>query len=192
MNLLPKDGEVYLIPAFFNEAKSNYYYDFLKNNICWKAQPIMLFGKWVYQPRLVAWYGDPGKLYSYSGICLSPEPWNDALAEIKTSVENVCNFEFNSVLLNFYRDQRDSMGLHSDDEKELGKNPVIASVSFGAERFFLLQHKKEKNLKLKLLLPSGSLLVMKGETQHFWKHGLPKCSKPCNGRINLTFRKILD
>jgi alkylated DNA repair dioxygenase AlkB len=145
------------------------------------------------QPRLVAWYGDRGSDYTYSGIKLTPRPWTDLLRDIKKRVETVSATAFNSVLLNYYRDNRDSMGFHSDDEPELGVRPIIASLSFGEERTFVLKHKVNKLAKpVRLRLESGSLLLMKGETQRYWKHGIAKTSRPCGPRINLTFRRIVS
>jgi alkylated DNA repair dioxygenase AlkB len=164
----------------------------LIENTPWRLDHVTVWGKTYPQPRLVAWYGDDALSYSYSGVDLTALPWTPALANIKDKVESLCQSSFNSVLLNYYRDHRDSMGFHSDDEPELGSCPVIASVSFGDVRQFVLKHKTRKDIKnVKLQLPSGSLLLMKGATQANWKHGIPKESKPCGPRVNLTFRRIL-
>lgn len=176
---------------FFNPSTSLLYFEKLLKEICWKQKEIKIFGKAVLEPRLTAWHGNPGATYTYSGISMTPLPWSQALLEIKTKIEIFCGSTFNSVLLNLYRDQSDSMGMHSDDEKELGENPVIASVSFGATRKFVLKQRSSKKPALAYLLRSGSLLIMQGKTQHLWKHGVPKETKPCGARINLTFRKIL-
>ncbi len=158
----------------------------------WRQDRITLWGKSYLQPRLLAWYGDAGTAYSYSGITLVAEPWSELLLSIKSKVETLSGSTFNSVLVNYYRDQRDSMGFHADDEQELGENPVIASVSFGEERRFVLKHKRRKDLdRLVLPLPSSSLLLMAGETQKNWKHGIPKETRPRGPRINLTFRTII-
>jgi alkylated DNA repair dioxygenase AlkB len=163
----------------------------LIDEVPWRAEKIVVWGKTFLQPRLIAWYGDWGKSYIYSGLHLNPLPWTLVLLDIKSRVEAVAGDEFNSVLLNYYRDHRDSMGLHSDDEPELGKRPIIASLSLGEERTFILKHKTRKNLKpVRLKLASGSLLLMKGETQHHWKHGIEREARPCGPRINLTFRRI--
>ncbi len=184
--------DIQLIPNFFSPAESDLYLSDLQRTIPWEQKKIMIFGKPVLEPRLTAWIGDPGAAYTYSGIRMVPLPWTETLLEIKNRVENSVGEKFNSVLANLYRDHRDSMGLHSDDEKELGKKPTIASVSFGAARKFIMKHKTIKTLPQKnYLLESGSLLIMRGETQKFWKHGIPKDSRPCGPRINLTFRKIL-
>jgi alkylated DNA repair dioxygenase AlkB len=159
----------------------------------WRQEQVTVWGKTHMQPRLIAWYGDDALSYSYSGITLSALPWTPALLRIKGKVETLCQSHFNSVLVNYYRDHRDGMGLHSDDEPELGPVPVIASVTFGASRHFVLKHRHRKDIaNVKLPLPSGSLLLMKGSTQTNWKHGVPKQTKPCGPRINLTFRRILS
>jgi len=164
----------------------------LINEVPWRAENIVVWGRTYPQPRLIAWYGNAGKNYTYSGINLSPLPWTRALLDIKSRIEVVSRTNFNSVLLNYYRDHRDSMGLHSDDEPELGVQPILASLSLGVERTFILKHKREKTLKpVRLKLASGSLLLMKGETQRHWKHGIDKETRPCGPRINLTFRRIL-
>ena len=157
----------------------------------WQSESITVWGKKHLQPRLTAWYGDAGKSYSYSGIDLDPLPWTKTLLQIREVVQKLAHERFNSVLLNYYRDHRDGMGFHSDDEPDLGPTPVIASLSLGATRTFILKHKFRRELKpVRLELPSGSLLLMKGQTQTFWKHGIDKLTKPCGPRVNLTFRRI--
>ena len=157
----------------------------------WRQQEITIYGKSWPQPRLSAWYGDREATYRYSGISMDPLPWTNTLLDIKTAIETLTGQRFNSVLLNYYRDNQDSMGMHSDDERELGPEPVIASLSLGEERTFLLKHKSRKDLRtLKLPLPSGSLLLMKGLTQRHWKHGINKERTRCGTRVNLTFRTI--
>ena len=157
----------------------------------WRQQQIKVYGKTCLQPRLSAWYASEGLHYSYSGIELSALPWTDLLLQIKARVESVAATRFNSVLINYYRDHNDSMGMHSDDEAELGRQPVIASLSLGGQRRFVLRHRHRKNIgSVKLELDSGSLLIMKGDTQANWKHGIPKQSKFCPPRLNLTFRMI--
>ena len=158
----------------------------------WRSESVTVWGKVHLQPRLIAWYGDDGHQYSYSGIALNPLPWTRSLESIRDVVAGISNEAFNSVLLNYYRNHRDSMGFHSDDEPELGATPIIASLSLGATRTFVLKHKTRADLKpVRIDLPSGSLLLMKGRTQRFWKHGIDKQTKPCGPRINLTFRRIL-
>ena len=159
--------------------------------IPWRQENILVWGKIRPQPRLTAWYGDRGAAYTYSGITLNPMPWSDLLLDIKRRVETISAASFNSVLLNYYRDNRDSMGFHSDDEPELGVRPIIASLSLGEERTFIMKHKINKLLKpVRIGLASGSLLLMKGETQRYWTHGIAKESRPSGPRINLTFRRI--
>lgn len=153
----------------------------------WRAESITLWGKRFLQPRLTAWHGDAG--YTYSGLTLTARPFTPLLAEIKQAVEEASGRSFNSVLLNFYRNERDSMGMHSDDEAELGPAPAIASVSFGATRTFILRHKRNKR-SIKLDLTDGSMLLMTGATQSNWSHGINKQTRPCGARVNLTFRFI--
>lgn len=160
--------------------------------IAWRSEEIVLWGRRMAQPRLTAWYGDPGARYAYSGMTLDPAPWTPLLRDIKDRVEDVAESRFNSVLLNYYRDHRDSIGFHSDDEPELGPRPVIASLSLGEERTFILKHKTSKQLPpVRLRLASGSLLLMRGDTQRCWRHGIAKESRPCGPRVNLTFRRIV-
>lgn len=155
----------------------------------WREEKITVYGKLYRQPRLTAWYGDFG--YSYSGIHLEPAPWTRILNELRERVQRQVQHEFNSVLLNYYRDQHDKMGMHSDDERELGLQPVIASLSLGETRTMLFRHKTRKDLKtVKLELPSGSLLLMRGDTQRCWRHGINAERNRCGPRINLTFRSI--
>lgn len=191
VNLLPKDGEVHFYPDFLNKEESDQLFQHLQDNIEWKQEPISIFGKQVLQPRLTAWYGDSSKPYSYSGITMHPRPFTQALLNVKERLETISKHVFTNVLLNFYRNQQDSMGWHRDNEKELGPNPVIASISLGQEREFQLRHYYEKQLKKNLLLTHGSLLLMQGTTQHYWEHALPKRSRQLGPRINLTFRKII-
>jgi alkylated DNA repair dioxygenase AlkB len=191
-NLLPKDGEVLFYPEYFSTLESQRYLDSLQKEIIWKQEPIVIFGKKIMQPRLTAWVGDEGTTYRYSGLTMHPQKWTPSILEIKNKIESAANgVKFNSVLLNLYRDGHDSMGWHRDNEKELGPNPTIGSVTFGGERKFIFRHYQEKNLKKELLLTNGSYLVMKGETQHHWQHALPKMSRDPGVRINLTFRKLL-
>jgi len=161
----------------------------LIDDSAWRQEEITVYGKPYLQPRLSAWYGDLA--YSYSGISLEPQPWTPTLLNIKRQVEALVEHEFNSVLLNYYRDQNDGMGMHSDDEPELGPQPAIASLSLGEVRGLLLKHKSRKDLKtVKLALAAGSLLLMQGETQQYWRHGINKERQPCGPRVNLTFRSI--
>lgn len=190
-NLLPVDGEVYYFPSFFSQEDHDRLWISLQENIFWKQEPVVIMGKKIMQPRLTAWYGDEGKIYSYTGISMQPHVWTSDLLFIKERVEGTSEHTFNSALLNFYRDGNDSVGWHRDNEKSLGVNPVIASLSFGAERTFHLRHHRYKHLKQKKQLSPGSLLLMCGETQHHWLHSIQKEPKINTGRINITFRYIV-
>lgn len=183
------DGEYIFIEQFFNEEESNRYFDSLLNNILWKQEKMNMYGKELLFPRLTAWYGDNDKPYRFSGITLNPNEWTEELLEIKKQIETKTDAVFNSVLLNRYRNGNDSISWHTDAEKELGKNPVIASVNFGATRKFQLKHNKTKE-KIIINLTNGSLLIMQGSLQHHWKHQVPKTKKKVGERVNLTFRVI--
>jgi alkylated DNA repair dioxygenase AlkB len=158
-------------------------------NVKWKQDSITLYGKNIPLPRLTSWYGDSGKSYSYSGINSNPNEWNEGLVSMKKSIEEVTRAKFNSVLMNWYRDGEDYLNWHADDEKELGVNPIIASANFGATRDFVLRT-NDKSSKITIPLNHGTLLVMKGELQHYWQHSVPKRKKVKDMRINLTFRLI--
>jgi len=189
--LLPMpDAEVILHRNAFKSEESNQLYFELYSTIDWKQEFAVLFNRSIALPRLTAWYGDSGKAYTYSNITMEPRPWNSVLIAVKERVEAISYTRFNSVLLNLYRNGQDSVGWHSDDEPELGKKPVIASVSFGTSRRFVFRHKHQKNSKLAMELTHGSLLIMRGPTQHFWQHQIPKTSRVVQPRINLTFRFI--
>ena len=153
----------------------------------WRADTVLVYGKRYLQPRLSAWYGEAS--YTYSGLTLPPLPMTPLLEQLRRSVEAVTGQHYNSVLLNYYRDGKDSMGLHSDDEPELGPQPAIASLSFGATRSFVLRHKTRK-LRRNIDLTDGSVLLMRGRTQHYWLHGINKTAKLTGPRVNLTFRYV--
>jgi len=184
------DGEARLWPAAFGPEDASRLFEALRVGIRWRQEEIVIFGQRRRVPRLVAWHGDPGASYRYSGTDHHPEPWTPDLERLRARVRELGGAEFNAVLLNLYRDGRDGMGWHADDEPELGRDPVIASVSLGASRRFCLRHRRRKDLKLDLELPHGSVLVMAGPTQHHWVHALPKTRRPVGERINLTFRRI--
>jgi alkylated DNA repair dioxygenase AlkB len=186
------DAEVYYLPRLPLGRAADAVMRRLAEEVPWRAEEIVMFGIKMRQPRLTAWYGDPGCVYAYSGVRLEPLPWSATLRDAKARIEAAAAERFNSVLINYYRDERDSVGLHSDAEPELGPQPVIASLSLGAERVFVMKHKADRNVPtVRLRLASGSLLLMKGETQRNWRHGVPKQSRPCGPRINLTFRHII-
>lgn len=189
-NLLPKDGEVLFFPNFFSRLESDQLFTSLLDNIKWQQDSIRFYGKDICIPRLTAWYGDKNKSYTYSGIPMKPYVWTKELLQIKERIEKKAEVEFSSVLLNRYRTGDDSVAWHCDDEPELGINPVIGSVSFGASRQFKLRHLEEKELIRDVELNNGSFLLMKGETQHKWEHCVPKTKKKIGERINLTFRVI--
>ena len=184
------DAEIIYYPHSFHKKEADVVFEQLKNEIPWQQDDIRVFGKIHPQPRLTALFGNEGITYSYSNIKMQPHPWNPLLQKLKSHVENVTNTNFTTVLLNQYRDGKDSNGWHADDEKELGRNPIIASVSFGTERTFQLKHNSDKTQKKNIVLEHGSLLIMRGTTQHFWKHQIPKTSEAIGSRINLTFRVI--
>lgn len=185
-----KDAEIVYVPNFFSEEESQLLFHSILNKTNWQQDDITLFGKTYQQPRLTALYANNNKSYSYSNITMQPKVFYKELLNIKNRVENFAKHNFTTCLLNLYRDGNDSNGWHADDEKELGKNPIIASISFGATRKFHLKHKTDKTLKQSIDLENGSLLLMKGTTQHFWKHQIPKTKKKVEKRINLTFRYI--
>lgn len=159
-------------------------------NIRWKQDSINLFNKSIPLPRLTAWYGDPGAAYTYSGIKSEPNPWNEGLLHIKRRIEEATGGNFNSVLLNWYRDGQDRLSWHADDEKELGVDPVIASANFGASRDFQLRRNDKSTPTITIPLKHGTLLVMRGALQRHWKHAVPKREKVETSRFNLTFRTI--
>ncbi len=183
------DAAVTYYSDFLTEKSADTYFKAFKETIDWQQDDIKVFGKIYPQPRLTALYSNNDKPYSYSNIVMHPKEFTKELDEIKGKIEELVQSEFTTCLLNFYRNGQDSNGWHADNEKELGKNPIIASVSLGAERYFHLKH-NSRPLKQKLVLEHGSLLLMQGETQHFWKHQIPKTAKDVGERINLTFRII--
>ena len=186
-NLLPCDGAVFLYPDALPQADADRLFSELRGGIEWRQEVATLMGRRVAIPRLTAWHGAAG--YVYSGIRMTPLPWTAPLLELKAVVEALAGEQFNSVLLNLYRDGRDSVSWHADNEPGLGRDPVIASLSLGAVRRFQLKHRRRPE-RLTLDLPHGSCLVMAGATQHHWLHQLPKTARPVGPRINLTFRRL--
>jgi alkylated DNA repair dioxygenase AlkB len=184
------NAEISYFPNFYDQVTADEIYAKLQKDILWQQDDIKVYGKIYPQPRLTALYGNEGLSYSYSNIKMQPHMWSLLLQKIKVEVEQVAGTNFSTVLLNYYRDGKDSNGWHADNEKELGLNPIIGSITFGAERVFQLKHNTVKDQKKSIVLEHGSLLLMKGTTQHCWKHQIPKTAKPIGPRINLTFRLI--
>lgn len=184
------NAEVVYIPNFYFPKKANTYFKILKETIKWQQDNITVFGKTYKQPRLTALYSSNEQTYTYSNITMIPKRFSKELLSIKQDIEEIACHQFTTVLLNLYRNGNDSNGWHADNEKELGKNPVIASLSLGALRVFQFKHRTLKDQKHKFILEHGSLLLMKGEMQHHWLHQVPKTKKDIGERINLTFRRI--
>ncbi len=190
-NLLPYDGEVYYHGAVFTTQLANDYYENLLNDIEWKNDEAIIFGKKIITKRKVAWYGERPFQYTYSKVTKEALFWTPALLELKAATEKLSGETYNSCLLNLYHDGSEGMAWHSDGEKDLKKNGAIASLSFGAERKFAFKHKNREQ-KVEILLENGSLLVMTGSTQTHWLHRLPPTTKINKPRVNLTFRTIVN
>ena len=184
------NAELFYDPNFLDKQEADDHFRRLKSDINWRQDDITVFGKTYKQPRLTALYGKNGKTYTYSGITMNPEPFNKTLTQFDHKIKNELGHSFNTVLLNWYRNGNDSNGWHADNEKELGLNPIIVSISLGEVRPFHFKHRKLKEERYKLNLDHGSLLLMKGEMQHHWVHQIAKTKKTIGGRINLTFRQI--
>lgn len=207
------DGRLYYAPNYFDQKTSDEIIDYLLacegidwqnhawqqeeninllkfKNINWHQDTISMFGKDHRLPRVSAWYGDADKPYNYSGITLSPNPWNEPLNWLRGELFKICKRQFNSVLLNWYRDGADHISWHTDAEPELGKNPMIASVNFGESRRFLIRRQDNHQCKVEIPLHHGSVLVMASALQHYWQHSVPKQAKVKASRVNLTFRII--
>ena len=199
LNLFPKDKIILPLPDavfefypnFFHKEEADILFQKLLSETPWQHDEISILGKKMLQPRLTCLFGNEGKPYSYSGLTMQPQPWNSTIMHIKNEVEANCYENFTTVLANLYRNEKDSNGWHADNERELGRNPIIASVSFGEERKFQLKHVSDNNIKLSLNLNHGSLLLMKEGSQIHYKHQIPKATQQKNNRINLTFRTIL-
>ncbi|SEQ80540.1 Alkylated DNA repair dioxygenase AlkB [Hyunsoonleella jejuensis] len=189
-NLNLEDADVTYYPNFFDKTEADKYFKNLFDEIPWQQDDIKVFGKTYNQPRLTAFFGENNQPYSYSNITMLPKPFEGHILEIKNTIEGALNTSFTSCLANLYRNGKDSNGWHADNEKELGENPIIASITLGEERVFHFKHKYDKNLKKKLVLKHGSLLLMQGTTQEYWLHQIPKTSRKISPRINLTFRII--
>lgn len=185
------DADVLYRPGWLDPTAAETAFAALIAEIDWQAHRIRLFGREVETPRLCNWTGDPAAAYAYSGTRFEPQPWTPTLQRVRERLQGEGVGTFNSVLANRYRSGRDSMGWHSDDERELGPAPVIASLSLGAPRRFRLRHRRDPALRAERVLESGSLLIMRGQTQRHYRHDLPKTARPVGERINLTFRWIL-
>ena len=187
--LLPGDGSAVLFPDFLCESDADNYFSGLHNNTPWEQNFIRLFGKEVSEPRLSTWHAEADLPYTYSGVPRTPHPWKEPLSSLRTACEAHTGQSFNGALLNLYRTGLDAMGWHSDDEAVNGPNPVIASISLGAERRFDFRHKESREM-ISVVLPHGSLLVMSGACQTFWLHRIAKTKRQTELRINVTFRTL--
>jgi len=187
---LPEDLLAYIPHLFTAEESASYLQKFI-TTIPWEQRTVVMYGKPIITPRLTAWYGDTGKNYAYTGTRFQPHPWTPELLAIKERIEPLARVTFNSVLLNYYRDGNDSVAWHSDNETELGKQPIIASVSFGQVRRFDIRHKRDHDRKFAVRLENGSMLLMKGDLQQHWEHRVAKSPTPLKARVNLTFRIIV-
>ena len=186
------NAELIYISNFFSKQESDVFYKIINTETHWQQDNITVYGKTYKQPRLTALFGESSQSYSYSNVVMHPQPFTNTLKTIKAKIEIESNYSFNTILMNNYRDGNDSNGWHADNEKELGKNPVIASVSFGEVRPFHFKHRNIKNQRHKLNLKHGSLLIMKGEMQHHWLHQIAKTKRKIQPRINLTFRNLIN
>lgn len=190
-NLLPFDGEAYYCQNFLSNEETRFFLHYFMQEIPWQQLPVKIFGKAVLQPRLTCSFADEGVDYAYSGLKLQNKMWSPTLLQLRGRAEQLAGQSFNTALLNQYRNGKDYMGWHRDNERSLGIDPVIVSLSFGAERIFQLRHYEGKGKPLSLLLESGSALLMKGKTQHCWEHRLPKAHGIQAPRVNITFRKVV-
>ena len=190
INILPSDGEVNYYGEIMFIQEAEFYFNALSNEIDWRCDQAIIFGKHIETKRKVAWYAEQAFSYTYSNITKSALPWTDNLQALKALVEQQTGETYNSCLLNLYHNGSEGMAWHSDGEKDLKNNGAIASLSFGATRKFAFKHKQSKEV-VSLNLKAGSLLVMKGETQKHWLHRLPPTKKVHDARINLTFRTII-
>jgi alkylated DNA repair dioxygenase AlkB len=184
------DADVRWWPRAFAAAEADRLFAALRAGIDWQQEEILIFGERRRVPRLVAWHGDPAATYTYSGTVHTPRPWSDELLLVRERLQSLTGHRYNSVLLNLYRDGRDGMGWHADDEPELGAQPAIASVSLGATRRFRLRHRRRTEARCGLDLVHGDLLLMSGGTQHAWQHALTKTARLVGERINLTYRWV--
>ena len=189
--LLPSDGSAVLFPDFLSESDADDFFEGLHAQTPWEQNFIRLFGKDVSEPRLSAWHAEADLPYTYSGVPRTPHPWKEPLSSLRTACEAHTGQSFNGALLNLYRTGLDAMGWHSDNEAVNGPNPVIASISLGAERRFDFRHKQSREM-ISVVLPHGSLLVMSGACQTFWLHRIAKTTRQTEPRINVTFRRLIQ
>jgi alkylated DNA repair dioxygenase AlkB len=190
IRLVEGKGELLCLPYWLSEEEQRYYFSLLQRELAWKTEKLLIAGRQVLSPRLVAWYGNPGINYRYSSITHEALPWHQALLILKQKIKEQFAARINSVLGNFYRNGRDSMGWHADSEPELGKDPAIYSLSLGASRFFDYRRRDKSCSKQRIELQPGSLLIMQGSFQEYWLHQIPKQLRVEEPRINLTFRYI--
>ena len=188
--ILIPGGELCFWPAAFAGNEAATLFERIREETPWEQSLIRIAGRHIPIPRLNAWYGDQGADYSYSGVRLETRGWTATLRAVKHRVERLTGHGFNSALLNLYRNERDNVDWHSDDEPELGARPIVASVSLGEQRSFELRRRDEPRRKFSLALPDGSLLLMAGELQQHWQHRVAKERQPCGERINITFRTV--
>lgn len=185
------DGDVVFDAGFFSDSEADRLLTALLSSLLWEQHRVRVYGRTHPAPRLSAWHGDEGLRYTYSGLTLEARPWTPELQDIRSQIEAAAGTSFNTVLLNQYRNGKDSMGWHSDDEPELGTNPVIASVSFGDARRFIMRHRTRDDIdRVELALGHGSVLIMRGATQHNWQHHVPRTARSVGTRVNLTFRLV--
>ena len=183
------NGQLRFFPSLLG-SDADALFEWFLENLSWQSDSITLYGRLIRIPRLHCWYADNDLAYHYSGLQLRPAPWDEKLLHLKTCLEGVTGATFDSVLANLYRNGSDSVGWHCDNEPELGADPVIASISFGATRRFQLRNKLDKNQKIELALPHGSMLLMGRGVQTHWQHQLPKTGRNVSARINLSYRFI--
>jgi alkylated DNA repair dioxygenase AlkB len=188
MNILPQNGEAYFFGSVFDKAEAGTYFQKLYKETPWQHDEVKIYGKTIITARKMAWYGD--KPYVYAHKAHKPHPFSPLLSTLKVRAEELCKVKFNSCLLNLYENGAQGMSWHSDDEKEITPHSPIASLSFGVERRFDFRHKNTSET-IKIMLENGSLLIMRGECQSYWKHQLPKMLRIKEPRINLTFRTML-
>jgi len=184
------DGRLVYYPQFLDADAADRLFDALLTDVPWQQATLNMFGRRIRAPRLTAWFGDCDAVYAYSGLRNQPLPWLPILLPVRSRVERLANQDFNGLLLNLYRDGRDSVGWHSDNEPELGDNPMVASLTLGASRRFVLRHRRNRVRPISIDPEHGSLLLMRAETQRHWQHCVPKTRRTVGARINLTFRRI--